>query len=149
MQIIFTKDLKGVAYKGDVKNVAEGYYRNFLASKNVAIKATPAQIKQAEEIQKHALVKKERLEREAGMIKDKLESKTYEIKVKVSDKDKLYGSVGEKEVIEIVEQVCKVELDKSNVKIKKSIKSVGEHEVKIALSADVTATIKINVVGEK
>lgn len=134
--------------KGDIKNVSPGYFRNFLVPKGLAAIATATQAAHAEEMRRQAVTKREKIAAQAKSIKAKLEEATFEVKAKVSEKKKLYGSIAEMDVVRMVAEKIGVELDRSNVVMKNHIKLVGDHKVNINLSEDVKATITISVLPE-
>lgn len=147
MQVVFTKDVPGVGSKGEVKNVKDGFFRNFLSRQGAAVIATEGKVREAQQIVKNKVIAKEKIEEQAKEIKEMIEGKTITIKSKAKD-DKLYGSVSEKDVIEVIEKSYNVQLEKKHIKMKEHIKTIGSHEVEIQLSDKVKAKITIEVIGE-
>lgn len=148
MQVLFLQDVRNVARKGEIKQVKEGYFKNFLAPQKLAVMANASTQKQAQKMQQQATVRKERLAEEADAVKKKLDGKTFKMSQKANG-DKLYGSVAEKDVVEAVMKGAKIELDKSNVKMDEHIKTVGSHTVLIHLAEGVEANITVEVSGAK
>lgn len=148
MQVLFTKDVRGVAKKGDIRNVAAGYFRNFLVPGKLALMASESQVAEASARKKRADEKREKIAARAQDLKKQLEAAKFEISAKVSGKKKLYGSIGEAELVKLVAEKTGIDLDKGNVLMKSHIKQVGEHQVKIKLSDDVSASITIMVSPE-
>ena len=148
MQVVFTKDLKSVARKGEVKAVKDGYFRNFLLPRGLAVLATKSSVQEAEEHMKQVVIEKERIAEDAKEIKTKLKG----LKLSLTSKAKgetLYGSISEKEIINAIEDQIKVRLEKKHVDIKEAIKTVGSHEVNIKLADGVEAKVTVEVAGEK
>jgi large subunit ribosomal protein L9 len=144
MKIIFLENVKGIGRKGEVKNVADGYFLNFLAPKKLARIATDDAVKQAEEKKKKEVLELERLKEEAGLVKKRLDGLVIDIKGKAKGTN-LYASITEEELIrEIVEKV-KIRLDKSNFTGKLHLKEVGNHDVEIRLAEGLKAVIKVNI----
>jgi large subunit ribosomal protein L9 len=148
MQVVFIKDIPKVVRKGDVKNVKDGYFQNYLLPRKLAVIATAAKIKEAEEIRKKQLVEKEKIKEQSHDLKKKLDG--YEITIKMKAKgDKLYGSIGEKEITDIIEKELKIRLGKEHVKLSEHIKVAGSYEIPVKLTEGVEAKVMLTVKGEK
>lgn len=140
MEVILLQDVKKVGKKGEIKNVADGYARNFLIKNNLAIAKTKNSesvlLKQKEE-QKN---EDKRLTEWALRDKELLENKTYTF-VKKGNKDKLFGSLSSKELEETISK--DVMVNKHNFVNYKPLNSFGEHFVNIILYKDIIAKVKI------
>jgi large subunit ribosomal protein L9 len=145
MQVLLTQNVAKLGRKGDIKNVKSGYYRNFLCPRGFATIPTTALLKWAEEVRKKTLKEREEIVKQATMFKQQLEEKPFEIKVKTTDKDTLYGSIGEKEIVELLAKEAHVKLDKKQIELKENIKTVGKHKINIELSEEVKATVILEV----
>ena len=148
MQVLFLQNVKNVAHKGDIKEVKEGYFQNFLVPRKLAIPATESMKKQSEKMKQTAVVRQGRLAERAQEVKKTLDALTVNFSEKANG-DKLYGSIAEKDVLEAVMKEAKVELAKTNVKMDEHIKTVGSHKVKIQVADGVEATITVAVQGAK
>ena len=143
MKIILLQDVKSLGKRGEVKEVAEGYARNFLFAKKLAQIATPSTIKMAEErIEKERVQKKEE-EKKIFALGEKLKNKEIVI-LAIDRKGKLFGSITAKQ---IVAELAKEDLEilEKSVMMKSNIKKVGEYEVDIELSEKLKVNIKIIV----
>ena len=147
MEVILTRNVDKFGKRGDVKNVKDGYYRNFLAPKGLAFRATPARLKWAEGLRKESVKAKEEVAKKAEEYKKKLEKTTLLFEAKTTDKNTLYGSIGEKELIAELEKQVKIKLDKKQIELKEAIKTVGMHTVKVKLADDTTVDLKVEVKG--
>lgn len=145
MQIILTRKVEKLGRKGEVKNVKDGYYRNFLLPNGLAFIATPKRLKWAEAEIEKIVKEKAELEKEAAKYKKIFESLTLTFEQKTTDKDTLYGSIGEKELIAALEEQAKVKLDKKQIDLAEPIKKVGTHEFKVNLAKGVDAVVKVEV----
>ena len=147
MKIILTKDVKTLGKKGDIKEVADGYARNFLFPQKLAQAATEAAMKNVE-----VLKTKEKLEEQAHLEKlrkaaDNLEGK--EIILKAKEKGgKLFGSIAPKDIAKALKKEGFDILEK-NIIIKEAIKKIGEHEVEVELTPGVKAKIKLVIQEEE
>lgn len=145
MEVILTRNVDKVGKRGDVMTVKKGYYRNFLSPKGLAFIATEARLKWAEGLQAESVKAKAEVANKAEEYKKALEKMTLTFEAKTTDKDTLYGSIGEKELVAELEKQAKISLDKKQLEMKEHIKSVGTHTVIVKLSDDVTAELKVDV----
>lgn len=145
MKVVLTKPVDKLGKRGEIKVVKNGFFRNFLLPNGMAMVATRKRIKWAEtEMEKMVKVKDE-LVKEADKYKKQLEALTITFEEKTTDKDTLYGSIGEKEIIAALEEQAKVKLDKKQIDLSEHIKAVGVHKVKVNLADKVVAVVKIEV----
>ncbi len=148
MQVVFTQNVKGVARKGEVKNVKDGFYQNFLLPKKLAVIATEGKVREAEIMRKNETVTKDRIKEQAQELQKKLSGLKITLKSKANG-DKLYGSITEKDILDALEKEAKVQLGKSNVVLSEHIKVVGTYEIPIMLTEGVNTKITLIVKGEK
>ena len=146
MEVILLEDVKSVGKKGELVNASDGYAKNFLFPKKLAVEATKSNLNDFELKQKaEAKRKKEELEQAQNMAKE-LENKTVTVKVKTGENGKLFGSVTNKEVAEEIVKQTGMEIDKKKVSIGDPIKMVGERTAVIKLHPKVSAEITIKIV---
>ena len=145
MKVIFIKDLKKQAKKGEIKEVKDGYANNFLIKNGYAIQLTEKNIenvKKENEAKKH---EEQILTDEALKVKKELEKITLIFKVKTGDKDRVFGSISPKQ---IKEELLKkgYKIDKTQIELVTSLQSLGFHKVIITLYKDVKAELKVQLV---
>lgn len=147
MKIILVEDIYNLGYGGDVVTVADGFARNYLIPQKKAILATPYNLKKVENIKNKA--EEERLERENKYkaICYKMEDMELIFERKADDNGHLFGSVSEQDIADKL-QAEGLEVHKTHVKLEKHLKELGETEVLIAFTNDITINIKVNVVEE-
>lgn len=146
MKLILLQDVKSVGKKGDLINASEGYAKNFLLPKKLAVEATKSNLNDYELKQKaEAKRKQEELEK-AQEMKKQLDEKVVVIKVKTGSNGKLFGSVTNKEVAEEIIKQTGMDLDKKKVSIGDSIKMLGERTAVIKLHSKVTAEVTVKIV---
>ena len=146
MKLILLQDVKSVGKKGDLINASEGYAKNFLLPKKLAVEATKSNLNDYELKQKaEAKRKQEELEK-AQEMKKQLDEKVVVIKVKTGSNGKLFGSVTNKEVAEEIIKQTGMDLDKKKVSIGDSIKMLGERTAVINLHPKVTAEVTVKIV---
>lgn len=144
MKVIFIKDLKNQGKKGEIKEVKDGYAKNFLIKNGYAVKETTESKKILERDNQKAKEQDEQNRKEATKLKKDLESKTYKFKVKTGDHDKVFGSISVKQIKEELDKNYKI--DKKQINIINPIQSLGFHNVEINLYKDIKALIKIEVI---
>lgn len=145
MKVIFIKDLKKQAKKGEIKEVKDGYANNFLIKNGYAIQVTE---KNMENVKKENEAKKQEehlLTEEATKVKKELEKMTLIFKVKTGDKDRVFGSISPKQ---IKEELLKkgYKIDKKQIELNTSLQSLGFHKVTITLYKEVKAEVKVQLV---
>lgn len=147
MKVILTNDVKGTGKKGDTINVAEGFARNFLFPKGLALEATEANLRELEK-QKAAVAKKKASElAEARELAKKLEGVGVTLTVKSGEAGRLFGSINTKDISDALEKSRGIQLDKRKIELKGPIKTLGTHPVPVKLHPDVAATLNVTVIA--
>ena len=147
MKVVFIQNVKNVAKKGEVKNVADGYFYNFLLPGKYAVVATATKMAQVDEAMKKAVIERERLISEAKAVQSKLNNVAVVLKAK-SNNGKLYGSFNEKDIIDAIEKKTNIRLGKDNLKLKGSIKETGKFDIHVVLAEGYKATVNLEVKSE-
>ncbi|RME78300.1 MAG: 50S ribosomal protein L9 [Chloroflexi bacterium] len=145
MKVLLIQDVDNLGYAGDVKNVADGYARNYLIPQQLAVLATPGALKQAETIRKAA--EKHRAQRmaDAQAIANQLQGLKLLFERRAGETGKLYGSVTSADIAGAIKEKTGIELDKRKVALPEPIRELGEVEVPIKLMIDVTTSITVEV----
>ncbi|MBU5594464.1 50S ribosomal protein L9 [Amphibacillus sp. MSJ-3] len=146
MKVIFIKDVKGKGKKGEVKNVSEGYARNYLLKNNLAIEATKGNLKGLEAQKKKEERKEQELVEEAKQLKEKLTKIEVKVKTKAGDNGRLFGSITSKNVAEELEKSHQIKIDKRKIELDQPIRSLGYTNIPVKLHPEVTGEIKVHVV---
>jgi large subunit ribosomal protein L9 len=148
MKVILLEDVRGVGAAGAVATVADGYARNLLIPRKLAIPATAANLKDLERHRETIHRRQVQQAKTAETLAEKLAGITLTLKAKAGEGGRLYGSVTNADVAEaLVAQG--VEVDRRHITFPFPIKTVGAHEAKIHLHKDVEATVKLDVVAEE
>ena len=148
MQVILNKDVQGTGKAGDIVKVSDGFARNMLLPKGLAVEATPQNIKQIEKKKKEEAERKAEEKAQAQELKAELEKITLTLKTKAGEGGKVFGSVTSKDIVEALEKEYKIEIDKKKIQLDNSIKTVGEVTVDVKLYQEVIGKLKVNVVAE-
>lgn len=149
MEVIFIESVKGVALKGDIKNVKRGFFRNYLLPYGKALLATESAKRMWEKIRQKMLLEKETLKAKAAEVKERLEGKTFVIKKKATKKGTLYKAISPADLIKIILEQAKVEIGKDMCKFNENIKKIGAFEVDLILTPDVQVKINVEVQPEE
>ncbi|MEB1808227.1 MAG: 50S ribosomal protein L9 [Bacillaceae bacterium] len=144
MKVIFLEDVKGKGKKGEVKNVAEGYARNFLFPQNLAVEASQGNVKSLEAQKKSESKKAAEELADAQKYKEELESITVEIKAKSGEGGRLFGAVSTKQIAEQLSKMKK-KVDKRKIMLDEPIRALGFTNVPIKIHPEVVATVKVHV----
>lgn len=144
MKVILLQDIKGVGKKDQTINASDGYAKNFLIPKGLAVEANPANIKKLERQKAEAAAKAEAELEAAQKLGKEIEAKTINVHVKVGNNGKLFGAVTNKEVAAALKEQFNIDIDKKKIVVE-PIKAVGDAEASIKLHPNVTAKLKISV----
>jgi large subunit ribosomal protein L9 len=145
MELILRSDVDGLGHRGDIVDVADGYGRNFLLPKGLAMKVTAGARQQAESMAKARAVQ-DAAEREAAEgVATQLAGRTITIAMRAGDEGKLFGSVTAADVVEAVAAQASIEIDRHDVDLEENIKEVGTHEVVVRPHPEVQIPLLVEV----
>lgn len=147
MKVIFQQDVKGKGKKGEIKEVAEGYARNYLIPKGLAIPASTGNIKTLQAQEKSEQKRKDQEKQKAEELARKIEQLTVKIPAKAGDGGKLFGAVTSKQIAEALDKQ-KIKVDKRKIELDEPIRSLGITQVPIKIHTEVTAALKVHVIEE-
>jgi large subunit ribosomal protein L9 len=145
MKIILVKDVKSLGRAGEIKEVSDGYARNFLIPRGLASEATTTKVKESQEKQAREQKKKSRETEEAQVLKQKLDGQSVTIAVKTGGSDRLFGAVTAKEIADVINEQFHVKIDKKKVEMTDPIKHLGDYQVKLKIYPSIQAQIKVKV----
>ena len=148
MKVIFMADVKGTAKKGDMKEVADGYARNFLFKKGLAIEASETAVRELKEKEK---AKQRRIEMERSKAEEEaksLEGKTIKIAARGGSSGKLFGAVTTKEVSDTIREQLGVDIDRRKI-VMEDIKTFGTYGAELKLYSGISANIFVLVYSEE
>lgn len=147
MKVILTQDVKKVGKKGELLEVKDGYARNALFPKGLAVEANNVNMNQRKLEQRAEDKRKQQELDEANEIASKIDDKEIKLSVKAGEGGKVFGSITSKEIAEEIQKKFNVKVDKKKIQLKEAIKGLGGQKVVIKLHPSVTATITVLVVG--
>lgn len=146
MQVILCEDVSNLGRSGDVVQARPGYVRNYLVPRGLAVVASNRNLSQLEHSKRVIAKREEKLLRDASVIKSKLESLSINIARKVGQEDKLFGSVTNKDIAEVLAERG-VPIDRKKIQLVEPIRSLGVHSVPVQLARDISAELKVWVVA--
>lgn len=147
MKVIFLKDVKGQGKKGQVKEVSEGYARNYLIPRGLATAANESNLKQLEQLNKAESRRKAQEKEDAEKLSVKLKDITLGFKVKAGEGGRLFGSITSKQIAEELDKKG-IKVDRRKILLDDPIRSLGVTKVQIRLHPEVTAEVNVQVTEE-
>lgn len=145
MKVILLEDVKNVGKKGDVIDAKDGYVRNFLIPKKLAVEANKLNMQELERIEKHNALTKQNEINNAESIADKLKDVNIIIKVKAGEAGKLFGSVTNKEIATSIFEQTGIEIDRKKIVLDEPLKNIGTSKVKIKLHQKVDLEVDVTL----
>ena len=148
MQVILVEDVPTLGKTGDVVKVRDGYARNFLLPRNLAVLATTKNLAQVEHDRKVISDRMSKLRKDASEVAAKLAAISITLEKQVGAEDKIFGSVTAKEIADAV-TAAGVPVDRKKVVLDDPIRALGAYDVPVKVGADVSATVKVWVVAKR
>jgi large subunit ribosomal protein L9 len=147
MKVILLDDVSKVGRRGEVKDVSDGFARNFLLPKKLALSATSGNLKNLDHITRQQDAKAGRIKADADSVRARIEALTCEERRQASEEGKLFGSVTPQDIVDFLGQHG-VTLERRRVLLDEPIKALGEVSVPIRLHPEVTAQLKVHVIRD-
>ncbi|MCL2163466.1 MAG: 50S ribosomal protein L9 [Oscillospiraceae bacterium] len=148
MKVILKEDVKGLGSREDMVNVSNGYARNFLLPRGIAVEVSAANLNVMKARKDALKTKEERDHAHALELAERLKQMSVVIRSKAGENLRLFGSVTGKDISEELNKKFRVDIDKKRIILEEPIRSVGEHEVDIKLSPGVSAKLMVKVEAE-
>lgn len=149
MKVILSDDVEKLGLKGDIVTVADGYARNFLVPKGLAMIASKGSLKQAEMMQKARAEKNQRDKEIAAAKVATLASTPVYISARAGEEGRLFGSVTKSDVARAIEDQLEEVIDRHNIRLDDPIRSLGSHQVEVHLHAEVNALVTVEVISHE
>jgi large subunit ribosomal protein L9 len=147
MKVILLDDVAKVGRRGEVRDVSDGFARNFLIPKKLALSASAGNLKNLEHIKQQQDAKAQRIRGDAHGLQQRIEALTYEERRQASEEGKLFGSVTSQDLADFLGRHG-ITIERRRIHLDEPIKTLGETTVPVRLHADVTAQLKVSVVRE-
>ena len=147
MKVILLENIKGVGKKDEVINAADGYARNYLLPKKLAVEANAENISKLNNKKEAASYKKDVEKQQAEELAKKLKGILLKIRVKAGENGKIFGGVTAKEIADNLKEQYGFAIDKKKIELKDTIKTLGSFEVSVKLFEGVVAILKVEVIS--
>ncbi len=149
MKIMLTKDVDNVGHAGEIKDVADGYGRNFLIPRKLAVLAGRGVEAEAKRIQDAAARREAKERDQARELAEEIDNKTVVVRLKVGAEDKVFGAITNEDISTAIKQQHQVEVDRRRVELKEPLKQLGEHQVTLRLHRDIDAHINLIITRDR
>jgi large subunit ribosomal protein L9 len=145
VRVILKSEVRGLGRPGEVKDVADGYARNYLLPRGLAIEATGGELKHLAQERDAEKTKRSRAHADAEALAKRLGQVTLVFKLKAGEQGKTFGSVTAKEVAEALAKETGAEIDKTKIVLHEPLKTLGVHTVEVRLRSDVRANVTVAI----
>ena len=145
MKVILQKSVDKLGHPGDVVEVADGYARNYLMPRGLAVKATRGGVKHVDSLKRAHSVRVNEAKEEAEQVASRLASTPIKVKAHAGEEGKLFGSVTASDIAEAIDKQAGVRVDRHDVHLDEPIRSIGSHQVRVHLSPEVDPILTIEV----
>ncbi len=146
MKVVLLRDVPKLGKKGEVVNASDGYVRNFLIPRGLAVEATKEVLQKLEEERKEEERLKQKMRAESETLLSELKKHLFKIQVKAGESGKLFGSLTNNDIAEVISKTLGREFDKKWISLDKPIKEIGIYDVTVKLPGNVSGKIKVEVV---
>jgi large subunit ribosomal protein L9 len=147
MKVFLKEEVKNLGSIGEVVSVSDGYARNYLFPKKLAVEANTKNLKEFEHNKRIIQEKAARIKGEMKNAADRLSSVSLTIKAKAGEEEKLFGSVTNMDIAEALKEAG-YDIDKKKIVLEEPIKRLGEYSVEVKIDSEISAQVKVNVVAE-
>jgi len=148
VQVLLLKDIKGLGKAGEVRTVADGYARNYLIPRGLAVAATEGAVRRTEVQKAIEAEREERVRSDSSALAERLAEMTLTFRVKAGEKGRLYGSVTSADIAEEIERLTGHAVDKRKVELEEPIRLLGTHKVALRLLPGVDCELNVTVEQE-
>lgn len=148
MEVLLVKDVPGIGKAGQTKKVTDGYARNYLLARHLAVVASQSALKQAERLRQTSIKRDAETRDEARNLAEMLDKARLSFHVKAGETDRLFGAITASDIAEALEREHQITVDKRKIDLDTPIKDLGEHRVPIRLHAEVIAHVTVLVERE-
>jgi large subunit ribosomal protein L9 len=145
VRVILKAEVRGLGRAGDIKDVADGYARNYLLPKGLAIEATGGELRHLAQERQAEKSKRDRAHQDAEDLAKRLGAVTLVFRLKAGDQGKTFGSVTAKEVAEALAKEARAEIDKTKIVLHEPLRTLGIHRVEVRLLTDVRADVTVAI----
>jgi large subunit ribosomal protein L9 len=149
MKVVFFEDVEGTAQVGDVKEVKNGFARNFLLPRGIAGPTTPTNLQRANSLAQKEARRQEKLDAEASVVADKLVGYTVTIEARVGETGRLFGSVTNRDIAQRLHESASVDVEPHSVLLPEPIRELGARPVNIKFTRNISVEVTVDVVPDE
>ncbi len=149
MKVVLIKDVAGLGKTGDVKEVADGYARNFLLRRNLALPAVRSSLNTIEAQLRREVREQQQHAEELALLAQRIEGLSIELKAKVMEEDRLYGSIRDHHIADELKRTTGIDIERTSIEMGQPIRQLGTYELTVRLTRDLTPKIKVTVAREE
>lgn len=146
---MLTKDVENVGRAGEIKDVADGFGRNFLIPRKLAVLAGRGVEAEARRIQEAAARRESKERDQARELAEEIDNRTVVVRLKVGAEDKVFGAITNEDISTAIKQQHQVEVDRRRIELKEPLKQLGEHQVSLHLHRDIEAHINLIITRDR
>lgn len=146
MKVILKADVKGTGKKGESVEVSDGYARNFLFPRNLAVEASAGALKSLQEEKNAQIRKQEKIVADLKSLRDQLEGQTVKVPAKCGENGRLFGSITNKDIADAIGKFLKKDFDRKLIELTTPIKTLGTYPVTLKFGQNISGTINVNIV---
>lgn len=146
MKVILKADVKGTGKKGESVEVSDGYARNFLFPRNLAVEASAGALKSLQEEKNAQIRKQEKIVADVKALRDQLDGQTVTVPAKCGEHGRLFGSITNKDVADAIGKFLKKDFDRKLIELNTPIKSLGTYPVTLKFGHNISGTVNVNIV---
>ncbi len=149
MKVMLTKDVPSIGVAGDMKNVADGYGRNYLIPQRLAVLAGRGLEVEGKRLREAAAKREAKARQEAQEQAEQIGDRTVVVRLRVGESDKVFGAITSEDIARALKQQHQVELDRRRIELKEPLKQLGEHRVPLRLHREVEAHINLIITQDR
>jgi large subunit ribosomal protein L9 len=149
MKVVLIKDVVGLGKTGDVKEVADGYARNFLFRRNLALPAVRSSLNTIETQLRREVKEQQQQAEELARLAQSIEGISIELKAKVMEEDRLYGSIRDHHIADELKRLTGIDIERTSIEIEQPIRQLGSYDLKVRLTRDLAPKIRVIVAREE
>jgi large subunit ribosomal protein L9 len=149
MKVVLIKDVVGLGKTGEVKEVADGYARNFLLRRNLALPAVRSSLSTIEIQLRREVREQQQHAEELARLAQRIEGLSIELKAKVMEEDRLYGSIRDHHIADELKRLAGIDIERTSIEMEQPIRQLGTYDLTVRLTRDLAPKIRVTVAREE
>jgi len=149
MKVVLIKDVVGLGKTGDVKEVADGYARNFLLRRNLALPAVRSSLSTIETQLRREVREQQQHAEELARLAQRIEGLSIDLKAKVMEEDRLYGSIRDHHIADELKRLTGIDIERTSIEMEQPIRQLGTYDLTVRLTRDLAPKVRVTVAREE